>query len=285
MWSSSMSRRSGPTARSWRRRKGRRPQAGQKATQLDVAVNVPGQAFIRGRGLDSEWKGNLKVTGPLADPHIVGALNVVRGNFKFAGRTFGLDRGQISFQGGSKIDPELNLQATYSVTDLKAMVNVTGPSSSPNVKLSSTPGLPQDEILSRILFGSSVADLSPLQAVQLADAVRGLGKPGGGLLGSARSVIGLDVLQIGSSSQAGSGLEATTITGGKYIAKNVYLEVETAAERWPGKGRRRSRTDQESLGREQCQPATGQPGRPQMEARLLTRVGLTQISIAGNILS
>ena len=208
---------------------GQEAQAGQKATQLDVAVNVPGQAFIRGRGLDSEWKGNLKVTGPLADPHIVGALNVVRGNFKFAGRTFGLDRGQISFQGGSKIDPELNLQATYSVSDLKAMVNVTGPSSSPNVKLSSTPGLPQDEILSRILFGSSVADLSPLQAVQLADAVRGLGKPGGGLLGSARSVIGLDVLQIGSSSQAGSGLEATTITGGKYIAKNVYLEVETAA--------------------------------------------------------
>ena len=202
--------------------------AGQKATQLDVSVTVPGHAFIRGRGLDSEWRGNLKVTGPVVDPQIVGALNVVRGNFKFAGRTFDLDRGQISFQGGDKIDPELNLQATYAVTDLTAMVNVTGPSSSPKVKLSSTPALPQDEILSRILFGSSVADLSPLQAVQLADAVRGLGKPGGGLLGSARSAVGLDVLQIGSSSQ-GSGLEATTITGGKYIAKNVYLEVETAA--------------------------------------------------------
>jgi translocation and assembly module TamB len=197
-------------------------------TMLDVSVTIPGQAFIRGRGLDSEWKGNLKITGPLDDPRIVGALNVVRGNFKFAGRTFDLQRGQISFQGSEKIDPDLNVQAVYTVTDLTATVNVTGRSSAPKVSLSSTPAYPQDEILSRILFGSSVAELSPLQAVQLADAVRGLGKPGGGLLGSARSAVGLDVLQIGSASQGG-GIEATTITGGKYIAKNIYLEVESAA--------------------------------------------------------
>ncbi len=199
------------------------------ATKIDVAVHVPGKAFIRGRGLDSEWKGDLKITGTVKDPQIVGQFNVVRGNFKFAGRTFDLQRGQVSFQGGKKIDPELNVQAVYSVQDLTATAQITGPSSSPDVTLSSMPALPQDEILSRILFGSSVADLSPLQAVQLADAVRELGKPGGGLLGSARSAIGLDVLQIGSG-QPGGGVGSTTITGGKYIGKNVYLQVETAPD-------------------------------------------------------
>ncbi len=190
---------------------------------------MPGQAFIRGRGLDSEWKGNLKVTGPMADPAIVGTFNVVRGNFKFAGRNFSLERGQVSFQGGKKIDPDLNLQAVYEVQDLTATVQITGASSAPKIALSSTPSYPQDEILSRILFGASVADLTPLQAVQLADAVRGLGKPGGGLLGSARSAVGLDVLQIGAG-QPGGGIGSTTITGGKYIGKNIYLEVETAPD-------------------------------------------------------
>ena len=204
-------------------------EAPENATKLDVDVDVPGQAFIRGRGLDSEWKGNLKVTGPVTDPRIVGTFNVVRGNFKFAGRTFDLQRGQVSFQGGQKIDPDLNVQAVYQVQDLTATAQITGPSSSPKVTLSSTPAYPQDEVLSRILFGSSVADLTPLQAVQLADAIRGLGKPGGGLLGSARNVVGLDVLQVGSG-QPGGGLESTTITGGKYITKNVYLEVQAAPD-------------------------------------------------------
>jgi translocation and assembly module TamB len=205
------------------------PEASESATKLDIDVDVPGQAFIRGRGLDSEWKGKLKVTGALVDPQIVGTFNVVRGNFKFAGRTFDLQRGQVSFQGGRKIDPDLNVEAAYGVQDLTATVQITGPSSAPKVILSSTPSYPQDEILSRILFGSSVADLTPLQAVQLADAVRGLGKPGGGLLGSARNVVGLDVLQVGSS-QPGGGIESTTITGGKYIAKNIYLEAQAAPD-------------------------------------------------------
>jgi translocation and assembly module TamB len=203
--------------------------ASPKATKLNVDVKVPGHAFIRGRGLDSEWRGEIKATGTVLDPQLVGTFNVVRGNFKFAGRTFELQRGQIAFRSGDKIDPDLNLQAVYEVQDLSATVNVTGPSSAPKVALSSTPALPQDEILSRILFGSSVAELTPLQAVQLADAVRGLGKPGGGLLGSARSAVGLDVLQVGSA-QSGGGLQSTTITGGKYIGKNIYLEVESAAD-------------------------------------------------------
>ena len=205
------------------------PEVSPAATMLDIDVHIPGQAFIRGRGLDSEWKGDLKVTGPISDPEIVGTFNVVRGNFKFAGRNFELQRGQVSFQGGKKIDPDLNVQAVYEVQDLTATALITGPSSEPKVTLSSTPSYPQDEIVSRILFGSSVADLTPLQAVQLAEAIRGLGKPGGGLLGSARNVVGLDVLQVGSG-QPGGGIESTTITGGKYIAKNIYLEVEAAPD-------------------------------------------------------
>ena len=60
-------------------------------------------------------------------------------------------------------------------------VNVveTGRAQNPQIEFTSTPGLPQDEIVSRILFGSSVGDLSAIQAVQLAASLNSLRGSGG----------------------------------------------------------------------------------------------------------
>ena len=109
-------------------------------------------------------------------------------------------------------------------------MNVTGSASNPQVSFSSTPGLPQDEILSRILFGSSVGNLSAIQAVQLAASFNSLrGSGGGGLnpLGKLRAVAGIDRLRVlGPDDTTGRG---TALAAGKYITKNIYLEVVTDA--------------------------------------------------------
>src|SRR3984893_7436629 len=46
---------------------------------LDLTIAVPGQIRVRGRGLDAQLGGNLKLTGTLAQPKPVGAFNLVRG--------------------------------------------------------------------------------------------------------------------------------------------------------------------------------------------------------------
>ncbi len=195
--------------------------------ELDLTVDVPRQAFVRGRGLDSEWMGDLVVKGSADTPDVRGTFQVVRGTFDFLGKTFDLTGGRIEFTGGREIDPYLNVKAVYEEDDFEAVVAVTGVASDPKIELSAVPALPQDEILARILFGTGTGQLSALQAVQLAQAaaeLTGFSGGGGGVLDAMRRALGVDVLSLGDS-----GVEV-----GSYVREGVYVGVSQGLEAGSG---------------------------------------------------
>jgi len=192
--------------------------------KLDLSVLSPGRAFVRGRGLDSEWEGELKVTGTAGEPIITGKLGIARGRFNFLGKRFDLTRGLISFQGVTPPSPLLDVLGEARTKDITARIELSGSLQSPELKLSSEPSLPTDEILSRLLFGRSVTQITPLQAVQLANAVNTLARGGGmDFMGRTREVLKLDELEI---KQSGSKPEEATVSAGKYLSDTVFLEVE-----------------------------------------------------------
>jgi translocation and assembly module TamB len=201
--------------------------------RLDVAVRIPGGAYIRGRGLDSEWRGTLGVRGSVRNPSVTGALEHVRGQFEFAGKVFKLVRGSITFAQGDEIDPAIDLRAEHTVKSLKAAVDATGTVSRPVVALSSVPQMPRDEILSRILFGKGVGQLTQLETAQLAVAiasVTGLDGGGLGLIDRLRRNVGVDVLRVGSDTAG-----APTAVVGKNISDEVYVGVEQGTAANSGK--------------------------------------------------
>ena len=198
--------------------------------RLDIAARADNQIFVSGMGLESEWSARLRVTGTTKDPRIVGTMKVVRGNYTFAGRSFDIDNGTITFDGGPVTDPEINLTASASVQDVEGIIKVTGSAERPSIAFSSTPALPQDEILSRMLFGESVANISPTEALQLASAVNGLNGGSDYLnpLGALQSATGIDRLRvIGADTSTGRG---TSVAAGKYLTNNVYVEIVTDAK-------------------------------------------------------
>jgi autotransporter translocation and assembly factor TamB len=67
------------------------------------------------------------------------------------------------------------------VNGVTAVIVIGGRAQNPQITFTSTPALPQDEVLARLLFGSSVTSLSPTQAIQLAAALNSLRGSGGGL--------------------------------------------------------------------------------------------------------
>jgi len=199
---------------------------------LRIALDAPGQLFVRGRGINSEWRGHVDVTGTSAAPVLVGQLQVVNGTAALLGQTFTLNRGVIGFNGGSRIDPTLDVQASAAAANVTAQVNVTGTANAPKLALSSVPALPQDEILSHVLFGENTGSLTASQGLQLAQAAATLAQGGPGMLDRVRSAIGLDRLDIsggGGKSTSGSGgqgiASGTTVSGGKYVANGVYVGV------------------------------------------------------------
>ncbi|MFP4037939.1 MAG: translocation/assembly module TamB domain-containing protein, partial [Desulfobacteraceae bacterium] len=85
---------------------------------LDLGIVVPGRAFVRGRGLDSEWEGELAVTGKAAQPAVRGELSIVRGHYNFLGRRFELESGTLSFDGAYPPSPAMNVTAVTSTADM-----------------------------------------------------------------------------------------------------------------------------------------------------------------------
>jgi translocation and assembly module TamB len=192
---------------------------------LDVIARIPGRAFLRGRGIDTEWRGRLNVKGTVSKPDITGKLQVVRGGVDLIGKRFDVDNGTVTFIGGGAIDPDLDFTATGSAADVTAHIHVTGRASAPKLELSSDSGLPQDEVMSRILFGKGTGGLSPLQAAQLAQSASGLLGlgGGGGFFDRLRGGAGLDVLTVEST---GDKANDSTVKAGKYISDDVFLKVE-----------------------------------------------------------
>ncbi|WP_439534756.1 translocation/assembly module TamB domain-containing protein, partial [Polymorphobacter sp.] len=201
---------------------------GPASIRLDVRVRADNQIFVSGMGLEAEWETDMRITGTAAAPRIIGRLEVVRGTYSFAGRRFELaQNGAIVFDGGEFTNPELDLSAETTVEGVTAIININGRAQRPQISFTSTPTLPQDEVLSRLLFGASVTNISPIQAVQLAAALNSLRGSGGGLnpLGKLRSVTGIDRLRVlGEDKTTGRG---TAVSAGQYIGNNIYVEVIT----------------------------------------------------------
>lgn len=182
--------------------------------------------FVRGMGLDSEWRGKIRLRGTTADPRIGGEASLVEGIYDFAGTRFELDRGRIGFDESSAPDPRLDILATTKSDGLEVRVTVKGSAMQPEIAFSSTPALPEEEIMARLLFGGSITELSATDALQLGTAIASL-RGGGGIdpINRLRKAIGLDRLRI-VTADAALGRE-TGVALGKNISRRVYVEIIT----------------------------------------------------------
>ncbi len=192
--------------------------------QADISLGAPGRIFVRGRGLDIEVRGALRVSGTLGDVVPVGSFDLVRGRFAILGQRFDFRQGQVTLEGN--LDPTLDFRAETLSGDVTVIVTVSGSASDPSVVFSSVPQLPQDEVIALLIFNRGLGDLSPFQLLQLASAVRELnGGRDNGLFSQIRNAAGLDDLDIQTDVDG-----SAVVKAGKYIEENIYLELEAGSK-------------------------------------------------------
>lgn len=197
---------------------------------LDIKAKAKSQLMVTGLGLDSEWRADLTIKGAINNPAIGGRVDLIRGGYQFAGRRFDLDRGTIRFTGEAPPDPVLDITALANLQGISATIHVTGTGLHPDISFVSVPALPEDEVLSRLLFGTSITNLSAPEALQLAAAVASLrGGSGGGFnldpINAVRKAVRLDRLRI-LPADVTTG-QKTAIAAGKNIGRRTYVEVIT----------------------------------------------------------
>lgn len=186
---------------------------------LDITVSAPRQIFVRGRGLDAELGGSLRLTGTSAAIVPIGQFNLIRGRLDVLGKRFTLTEGQVAMQGA--LVPWILFSATTEQDDVAITLSIEGDATEPALHITSSPELPEEEVLARLLFNKGLSNLSALQAAQLASAVATLaGKGGEGIVSRLRQGFGLDDLDVGTDANGNA-----TVRAGKYLSENLYSDV------------------------------------------------------------
>jgi translocation and assembly module TamB len=188
---------------------------------LNLTISAANRIFVRGRGVYAEVGGELRLAGSARDPHVTGGFDLLRGSLTLVGRRLVFTRGQVRFHGG--VIPELNLVAETSAADVTARIAVTGPATQPTFAITSQPSLPEDEILSRILFQRPSGGLSGFQALELANAVATL-SGNVDAFEHLRRTLGVDSLDISTSATGGALVGAT-----RAINDRISVGVTTGA--------------------------------------------------------
>ncbi|CTQ53983.1 Autotransporter assembly factor TamB [Roseibium album] len=200
--------------------KNRQTQQKANPPRLDILLSAPGRIFVRGRGLDAELQGNLKIVGTTAEPQAIGAFSLKRGQLDVLTRRLVFSRGTATFEGS--LTPSIDFAATTTVNDTNITVTVSGEANDPRIAFTSSPELPQDEVLALLLFSKSVGNLSATQIASLAAAIATLtGGSDNGPLAVLRKSLGLDAIDINTDGEDGP-----SVSVGKYINDNIYLGVE-----------------------------------------------------------
>lgn len=191
---------------------------------IDLTINAPNRIFVRGRGLDAELGGQLRLTGTTADVRPSGVFELIRGRLDILGKRLVLTDGLVDLRGS--LDPYLRFVAELTSDEVLVRVILEGLLSEPEVIFTSIPDLPSEEIVARLLFGRGLDSISAFQAAQLVSAVAQLtGRYDGGVVGKLRSSLGLSDLDISTTDEG-----ATQLRAGAYIADNVYTEVTVDSE-------------------------------------------------------
>lgn len=192
---------------------------GGRPYPLDLMIAAPSRVFIRGRGLDAELGGVLRLGGTTAAVVPSGAFTLIRGRLDILGKRLDLSEALLQLEGS--FVPYVRIVASSESDGITSLILIKGQATEPTVRFASSPELPEEEVLARLLFGRGLTSLSPFQAAQLAGAVATLaGKGGEGIVAKLRKGFGLDDLDLVTDATGG-----TSVKAGKYLGKNLYTEI------------------------------------------------------------
>jgi len=192
--------------------------------QYDLTIRGRDNIQLSGRGLKSELEGDLHIIGKNLTVSAEGVMKTKKGKFSFSGKDFIITQGEVIF---SEAGSFLNIAGNLDLPSLSVTVYLRGAFSSPQLTFQSNPPLPTSSILAHILFNKDISELSPTQALQLADTIVTLsGGTGPNVLETIRKNLGIDRLNISASQETGK----VSVQIGKYLTEGVMITLNQSTE-------------------------------------------------------
>ena len=195
----------------------------RRSVALDLRVGLGQKLRIRGHGLDTGLRGELRITSPGGHLAVNGTVQAADGTYDAYGQKLSIDRGVIVFN-GEVGNPRLDIEATRPNLDLRVGVAVTGTASSPRIRLFSEPELSEMDKLSWLVTGRASDGLGSADTALLQRAALALlSGEGGGLTEQFTKAIGLDELSV---RQRAGEVRDTVVSLGKQLSRHWYVGYE-----------------------------------------------------------
>jgi autotransporter translocation and assembly factor TamB len=194
--------------------------------RTDLTVEIPRNTWVQGSSTAIEVRGTMHATKALQAPFILdGTVETLRGFATFFGKKFVVEEGKAVFPGTEEINPYLDVWVTHAVAGYVVSIQVSGRAQQPTLALSSTPELPQADIVSLLVIGKTTDRLTSSEQNSLASQAaqqmiggaaaseleKALGKP-----------LGLDTVDVEAGKEVGTG----RVSVGRYVTQDLFLSYE-----------------------------------------------------------
>jgi translocation and assembly module TamB len=127
---------------------------------VDMTIDLSKGVAVKNDLVDGRTLGSLTIKGNPTKPAIGGSLTTDKeSKVFFRNSTFDIVSANVQFNGTSEIDPKLYVSARTRIDPYDVSLLVQGTGSKPELLLSSTPQLPEKDIVSLLAFGATDTNL------------------------------------------------------------------------------------------------------------------------------
>jgi len=199
----------------------KKPDGNYSAVKIrpNLTVSLGNNVKFKGFGLDTRLGGSVNVSHNKQDITTQGSVKIIEGRYQAYGQNLVINNGRLVFNGPPSV-VGMDIKAVRTIEDITAGIHLTGTLLSPKTKLFSTPSLSESNILSYLLTGQSLDDITGSQTALLMQAVRSLNVVNGdGMLRNIGNSLGLDDL----SFVAKDDLKKSELRLGKKLGSRTYV--------------------------------------------------------------
>jgi translocation and assembly module TamB len=191
---------------------------------MQLSVRIQTAPYIRFQSTLTEGlaaTADLNLVGTLAQPGMVGRVNITSGNLLFFGNKYTVSRGAVSFFETTKIEPVLDIDLETTVKSVDVLLGVSGPIENLKLTYRSDPPLKFEDIVGLLATGKTPPDAT-IAAHQPAAPEQSMGQMGASAILSQaiadplsnrlQRVFGVSQLKVDPTFSSGSVLPQARVT-------------------------------------------------------------------------
>ncbi len=206
------------------------PQGPIRDLKLDLEIQASREVWLRNDFGTMEGSGNLKVGGTAAHPSVAGRITAGEGGtIRFRNVRYRVQSGTVDFADPETINPRFDLVAETRVAEYQVTLRVEGMLDDFRYELTSTPPLPQPDIVSLLLTGRTLGTfggaIGPEGQALAEESVTAYlyGRLSDELSQRLAGRAGIDVLAIDPMQVNGQGDPSTRVTIGKQVTPDLLV--------------------------------------------------------------